>query len=117
MEYIKTIDPYSFSKTVNRFINSLKKHNDCVEVIKVNDKETIIIYEDWEHEPIINFNAISHRASILKNNPMHNPETLAKMMKTKKERYDVTTKTDKKRSYIIGDKHVGRPKNKPKENV
>lgn len=84
---------YSFSKTVNIFINRLKKHNDCIEVIKVNDKETIIMYEDWEHEPIINFTSNAKRARKIAsmlggNNPMSNPETVTKSQQIKKGRRD-----------------------------
>jgi membrane-associated HD superfamily phosphohydrolase len=48
---------YSFSQTVNRFIKSISKHNDTISVFN-NGNETVIIYEDWEHEPIINYTSV-----------------------------------------------------------
>jgi len=51
---MKKINDYAFSKFVNNFIEKLKKHQDTIEVIS-NELETIILYEDYEHEPIKNF--------------------------------------------------------------
>jgi hypothetical protein len=49
---MKDIDNYRFAETVNNFIESLKKHNDTIEVINVSDTETIIMYESYDHPPI-----------------------------------------------------------------
>jgi hypothetical protein len=48
---------YSFSQQVNRFIKSLKKHNDAIEVVTISPMETIIFYEDYPCEPIINYHS------------------------------------------------------------
>jgi hypothetical protein len=89
-------DNYSFSKTVNNFIDILTTHSETIEVVKVNDKETIIYYESWDHEPIKNFHAEECRNAMRakmsgKNNPMCNPEILAKKLKTMQEKKDAKT--------------------------
>lgn len=86
-------DEYSFSKTLNNFIDSLTTHSDTIEVVNVNESETIIYYESWDHEPIKNFHAEECRNAMRarmsgRNNPMCKPEILAKRLKTMKERKD-----------------------------
>jgi hypothetical protein len=44
---------YSISQSVNKFVNQLKKNQYVVQIMTVGN-ETIILYEDWEHEPIKN---------------------------------------------------------------
>lgn len=51
------MEPFSFSQQVNRFIEGLEEHNECIEVIRVSDKETIIFYESYDKEPIKNYNS------------------------------------------------------------
>lgn len=46
----------SFSKTVNDFVEKIKQNNHTIDV-KTIGRETIIIYEDYEHEPITNCNS------------------------------------------------------------
>lgn len=52
------MEEFSFTETVNKFIDSLDQHQDTIKVVKINDRETIIYYEDYEHEPIKNFESV-----------------------------------------------------------
>lgn len=52
------MEGFSFTQTVNNFIDSLDKHQDSIEVVNVSPDETIIYFEDYEHEPIINYNSV-----------------------------------------------------------
>lgn len=45
-------DRITISKKVEKFINSLKRHRDCVDLEIVSDTEMILYYEEYSHAPI-----------------------------------------------------------------
>lgn len=91
----KNID-FSVSKRCNEFIDSLKRNVHCIEVIPISDTETVIMYEDWEHEPIKNYSSVfqecrrsaeirKHMGEVKKGKPK-SPETKKKISEALKGR-------------------------------
>jgi len=78
---------YSVSKRLNEFIESLKDENNpyAVEIFKIG-KETVIIYEDYEHEPIKNYNSTFKKYKTRKRQKgfKHSEETKKKISESKK---------------------------------